>query len=76
MRRQANKKKKTNRADLLLFIAVLILAELVLDAIAGDYIKQLLHEHIGTIPAILGFLALILAVWVRIEKWESLFKRR
>lgn len=71
----AAKKKKTNKEDILLFVAVLILAELILDAIAGDYIKQLLQEYIGTIPAILGLLALILAVWVRIEKWESLFRR-
>jgi len=79
VRRQAKaknrRKSKANKADILLFIGVLVLAEIILDAIAGDYIKQLISEHVGTIPAALGLLALILAVWVRVEKWESLFRR-
>ncbi len=63
---------KHQHTELIITFGLLALAELLLDVIAGDWIKQWIQEHFGTIPAILGFLAVLVLIWVRVRKYESL----
>lgn len=68
-------KSITSSIDMVLLIATLVLFELILDAVAGDYIKQLIHEHVGVIPTIVGLLALVLAVLVRVGRYRILGRK-
>lgn len=62
--------RQVNRADIAIFLLVLVLAELLVDAIAGDYIKQWVQTNIGT-SVFIGVLAVIVAVWLRYVKYSQ-----
>ena len=64
-----------NKWDVVIFAVLLVVTEMLIDAVAGDYIKQWISEYFGTIPVVLGVLAVIVAVWLRVWKYESLFGR-
>lgn len=61
-----------SKGDVALLVFLMVVAEIFVDAIAGDYIKQWITDSMGTIPVLLGILAVIVAVWVRFVKYESL----
>jgi hypothetical protein len=64
--------RQVNRGDLALFVLLMVVAEIFVDAIAGDYIKQWVTDNVGTIPVLLGVLAVMVAVWVRFVKYETM----
>jgi len=53
-------------------IALFVVAELLLDAIAGDWLKQQIQQYFGTIPALLGFVAMLALIYVRVSKYGAL----
>jgi len=55
--------RQVSKQDLAVFLLLLIIVEMFVDAIAGEYIKTWISENLGTIPVFLGLLAVILAVW-------------
>ncbi|AEA46071.1 hypothetical protein [Archaeoglobus veneficus] len=63
---------KRQHRDTVLLFAAFVVAELLLDAVAGDWLKSLVASYVGTIPAFIGLIAVLLLVWVRVEKYEAL----
>ncbi len=65
--------RQVNKRDVALLVLLMVVAEIFVDAIAGDYIKQWITDNVGTIPVLLGVLAVIVAVLVRFVKYETMF---
>ncbi len=53
-------------------LTLFVVAELLLDALAGDWLKQQLQSFLGGIPAIIGLLAVLALIYVRVSKYEAL----
>ena len=63
---------RRRHTEFALLLALFVVAELLLDALAGDWLKQQIQEHFGTIPAALGFVAVLALIYVRVSKYVAL----
>ncbi len=63
---------RRQHTEFALLLALFVVLELLLDALAGDWLKQWIQQHFGTIPAALGFVAVLALIWVRVSKYEAL----
>ena len=57
--------------EIVVALALFVVAELLLDALAGDWLKQQIQQYFGTIPALLGFVAVLALMWVRATKYQA-----
>jgi len=63
---------KRQHTEFALSLSLFVVAELLLDVIAGDWLKQWIQQNFGTIPAAIGFLAVLALIYVRVSKYEAL----
>ena len=63
---------RRQHTEFALLLALFVVMELLLDAIAGDWLKLWIQQHFGTIPAALGFVAVLALILVRVSKYETL----
>ncbi len=63
---------KRQHTEFALFLALFVVMELLLDALAGDWLKQWIQQNFGTIPAALGFVAVLALIYVRVSKYGVL----
>jgi hypothetical protein len=63
---------RRQHTEIAITLALFVVAELLLDALAGDWLKQQIQQYFGTIPALLGFVAVLALIWVRVSKYEAL----
>ncbi|AKG92394.1 TPA_asm: hypothetical protein GahPV1_gp30 [Geoglobus ahangari pleomorphic virus 1] len=63
---------RRQHTEFAVLLALFVVLELLLDALAGDWLKQWIQQHFGTIPAALGFVAVLALIWVRVSKYEAL----
>jgi|UniRef100_A0AAT9JAG2 Na+/proline symporter len=63
---------RRQHTEIAITLALFVVAELLLDALAGDWLKQQLQSFLGGIPAAIGFVAVLALIWVRVSKYEAL----
>ncbi len=63
---------KRQHTEFALLLALFVVMELLLDALAGDWLRQWIQQHFGTIPAALGFVAVLALIYVRVSKYGAL----
>lgn len=67
---------RRQHTELAVLLTLFVVAELLLDAVAEDYLKQLIQQYVGTLPAVFGFLAVLALIYVRVSKYEVLVGKK
>ena len=62
---------KRNHTVLVTTLLLIVVAEVLLDVIAGDWLREQLNSTMGTIPAALGLLAVVALILARVWKYEQ-----
>ncbi|WP_048092275.1 hypothetical protein [Geoglobus acetivorans] len=63
---------RRQHTDFAVLLALFVVLELLLDALAGDWLRQVVQQYLGTVPAALGFVAVLALIYVRVSKYEAL----
>lgn len=67
---------RRQHTELAVLLTLFVVAELLLGAVAEDYLKQLIQQYVGTLPAVFGFLAVLALIYVRVSKYEVLVGKK